>query len=75
MNDILKSKRFWVAVISGVIGILVVLIPDLEQYSSTIIESLTVIAGLLIGGYSIQDAIVSYKSGTSKYDSKREQDQ
>ena len=75
MNDILKSKRFWVAVIGGILGVVVVLIPELEPYAEQLLEAIVLLFGGVIGGYSIQDAIVSHQSGTSKYDSKREQDQ
>lgn len=52
---------------TAIVSIAVALIPELEQIQAELITSLTVIAGILIGGYSVQDAVVSAKSGTSKY--------
>lgn len=64
----LKSKRLWIAIVTAIVGVIIALVPELETVQGELIASLTVIAGILIGGYSAQDAVVSAKSGTSKYE-------
>lgn len=64
----LKSKRLWIAIVTAIVGVIIALVPELQDVQTELITALTVIAGVLIGGYSAQDAVVSAKSGTSKYD-------
>jgi hypothetical protein len=54
-TDVLKSKKFWTLIIGLLVMLLVSLVPDLEQDSDKIIESLTLLISIAIGGYAIQD--------------------
>jgi hypothetical protein len=58
--EVLKSKRF----ISAVAGLLVILLvsvaPELQNSEAFLVESITVIVTLLIGGYTITDAVKDY---------------
>jgi hypothetical protein len=46
--------------------LVVALVPDLEQYAAQLIEASVVVAGLLIGGYSLEDAAVAFRTGVEK---------
>ncbi len=67
MSEVLKSKRVFVAFAGFLVTLLVVLIPDLEPYSDQLIEAVVTLVGVLIGGFSVQDALVAWKTGQSKY--------
>lgn len=58
-TDIFRSKRFIAAFVGLLVMILVGLFPDLESSQDTIIEAVVVVVGVLIGGYSVQDAIAT----------------
>lgn len=68
--DIFRSKRFWVMALGLLFSILVAYVPQLEAHADILIDSALVIVGLLIGGYSLQDAAAAYSSGKTKYDNK-----
>ena len=51
---LLKSKRFWVSLI----GFLAMNFLDLSPEQ---IEAIVVVVGMLVGGYSLQDAAAAYK--------------
>jgi hypothetical protein len=54
---LLKSKRFWSAVI-GLIAIVVTsFVPELQPHIDIIVPGILGIVGVLIGGYSVEDAL------------------
>jgi len=59
--ELLKSKRFWSAVIGLVMMVLVNVIPDLADNDGQLTNAILIIVGLLVGGYSIEDAIEARK--------------
>lgn len=61
--EILKSKRFWSAVVGLVILVLSSVIPQLEAHLSVIAPSVIAIVGILIGGYSIEETAQAYSAG------------
>ena len=63
-----NSKRFQTALTTFVVTIIVIAIPELEPYEETLTEMLFTLGITLIGGYSLQDAVVAWKAGTTKYD-------
>lgn len=65
-TDIFRSKRFIAAGVGLVVMLLVAAIPELEASEDIIIESLVVLIGVLIGGYSIQDAITAARGPQDK---------
>lgn len=66
MPGALRSKRFWTMVFEALFLVLVSIVPDLEAYAPELINASVIVAGLVIGGYAIEDAAVAYKSGTEK---------
>ncbi|MHC4649062.1 MAG: hypothetical protein ACYTBJ_26720 [Planctomycetota bacterium] len=66
MPTVLKSKRFVTMLFEALFILVVALVPDLEQYAAQLIEASVVVAGLLIGGYSLEDAAVAFRTGVEK---------
>lgn len=66
--DALRSKRFATMVVGLLFYVAVAFVPDLEAHADQLIESTMVIIGLVIGGFSLQDAAAAYTSGKTKYD-------
>jgi hypothetical protein len=55
--EVFKSRRFWSAVI-GLIAIVVSgLVPELQEHIDIIVPGILGIVGVLIGGYSVEDAV------------------
>ena len=52
---VLKSRRFWTALITGLFSVIVVLVPSLAEYADTLISVSLILAAALIGGFSIED--------------------
>lgn len=63
-----KSKRFWSAVVGLVLMIAINFVPDLEANADMLQETILVIVGLLIGGYTVVDVTQAAKGVPSKYD-------
>ena len=63
-----KSKRFWSAVVGLVLMIAINFIPDLEVNADMLQDTILVIIGLLIGGYTVVDTMQAFKGVPSKYD-------
>lgn len=68
MSEILKSKRFWSAVVGGILAVLVIIIPDLEPLQETLLNAIVILIGLLIGGYTIEGTVLAWR-GQTKYNS------
>lgn len=66
--EILRSKRFWSAVVGGILAVLVIVIPELESLQETLLNAIVILIGLLIGGYTIEGTVLAYR-GQTKYDS------
>lgn len=58
--DIFKSKRFWSAVLGVLFMAAVHFIPALAADQDTLTKSALILIGLLIGGYSVEDAIEAH---------------
>ena len=54
-TDLFKSKKFWTLIIGLVVMLLVSIVPELEQNSDKIIESLTLLVTVALGGFAVQD--------------------
>ena len=65
--ELLKSKRFWSAVVGLVIIIFASINPDLEQHLNSIQDGVIALIGVLIGGFTLVDAIQAFKGVPSKY--------
>jgi uncharacterized membrane protein len=63
-----KSKRFWSAVLGLVLMIAINFVPDLEANADMLQDTVLVIIGILIGGYTVVDAVKAAKGVPSKYD-------
>lgn len=68
MADILRSRSFWTMVFTAVVGALALAVPELDPYKAELIEALVVIAGLIIGGFKLQDGLMA-RNGLSRYNS------
>ena len=61
---LLKSKRFWVALL-GLLAIIVSAFePTLAARFNEIVPAVLVIVGFLVGGYSLEDAVTANKLPT-----------
>ena len=61
--ELFKSRKFWTAIIGLLADVIVAFVPDLEPVRIELITSITVIVGLVIGGYGIEDAAIAFKTG------------
>ena len=61
-----KSKRFWVALLEFVFLVVIVYVPELEPHVPQLIEASVIVAGLLIGGFSLEDAATAFRAGVEK---------
>lgn len=68
LTNLKKSKRFWTAIIGLFLMVAVEFAPGLADNAAQIQDTVLIIVGLLIGGYSLQDAAASYQTGTTKYE-------
>lgn len=57
---IVKSKRFWSAVVGLAVLVVSSLVPELESHLNVIAPSVVAIVGILIGGYSIEETVQAY---------------
>jgi hypothetical protein len=57
LPGLLKSKRFWSAIVGVVLTIMAYYMPGLEPYMPQIIEGVTIGVVFLVSGYSLEDAI------------------
>ncbi len=67
-GELLNSKRFWTAVIGGVLAVIVIIIPDLEPLQETLLTAIVTVVGLLIGGYTAEGVVLAWR-GQTKYSS------
>lgn len=56
MPPIFSSKRFWSALIGLAMMIIVAFVPALQEHADLLIQAIIVVVGVLIGGYSLEDA-------------------
>lgn len=59
--EVLKSRRFWSAVIGLVAMIVTGLVPELQPHIDIIVPGIVGIVGILIGGYAIEDAVTAQR--------------
>lgn len=59
--EILKSKRFWTAIVGVIMMALVAAIPSLESYTETLEPAIVILFGVLIGGYSIEETAQAWR--------------
>lgn len=62
MPPIFRSKRFWSALLGVVFMVIVAFVPELEGDQQLLISAITVVIGLLIGGYSAEDVATALKA-------------
>lgn len=58
--ELFKSRRFWSAIVGLVMMVIVNFIPELKQNAETLTTAIMIVVGLLIGGYSVEDAISAH---------------
>lgn len=60
LPSVFRSRRFW----TGVVGILMMaavqFIPGLAEHADVLTNAILILIGLLIGGYSLEDAVLAY---------------
>lgn len=66
LPSIFKSKRFWSAIIGLVFMIAVEFVPEVGTNADELQGSIMIVIGILIGGYSVQDAAAAFR-GENKY--------
>lgn len=62
---ILKSRRFWSSVVGLLFLILVQAIPSLAPHAETLSNAILLVIALLVGGYSLEDALLANKDATT----------
>ncbi|GAB5492298.1 MAG: hypothetical protein Phog2KO_25130 [Phototrophicaceae bacterium] len=62
---VLKSRRVIIALVSLVLSIAVLAVPSLEPLHSDLLVLVTSLALILIGGLSVEDAVIASKQGTT----------
>lgn len=65
LYNLSRSKRFWTAIVGLVFLVGQEFIPGLRDVDQSAIVTLV---GVLIGGFTIQDAAAALASGRTKYD-------
>jgi|GEM_PF-1183745 len=61
----LKSRRVLIALVTLVVGVLVLAVPELEAVRGELLTLLITLALALIGGYSIEDAAHAAREGAT----------
>lgn len=62
---VLKSRRVIIALVSLLVGMLVLAVPQLEALHSELLVLVVSLALALIGGMSVEDAVIAAKQSTS----------
>jgi len=66
LPGVLKSKRFWTMLFESAFLIVVSIVPELEEFAPQLIQASVIVAGVVIGGYSLEDAAVAFRAGSEK---------
>jgi uncharacterized membrane protein len=60
MNGLLQSRKFWIAVVTCLVDVLVVVVgqfaPNSAEFIFGIVTPITVLAGVVIAGIAVEDA-------------------
>lgn len=59
-EDLFKSKRFWTMVLTSLVSFVVSIVPALENVRGELLTVFLVIGGILVGGYSLEDAAIAF---------------
>lgn len=59
-EDLFKSKRFWTMVLTSLVSFVVSIVPQLENVRGELLTVFLVIGGILVGGYSLEDAAIAF---------------
>lgn len=62
---VLKSRRVIIALVSLLVGMLVLAVPQLESLHNELLVLVVSLALALIGGLSVEDAVIAAKQSTS----------
>ena len=57
LPDILRSKRFWSALLGLLAMVIISVAPSLQEHIEILIPGVVGIIGILIGGYAVEDAV------------------
>lgn len=68
LQNLRRSKRFWTAVVGLFVMVAVEVVPGFADNAAQVQETVLVIIGLLVGGYTVQDAAAAIATGRTKYD-------
>jgi hypothetical protein len=67
MSGFFRSRKFWLAVVTFIVDIAILIIgqffPEWQAFSSELIASITVLAGIVIAGIAVEDA-AALRAGT-----------
>lgn len=61
LPELLKSRRFWSAVIGLAMLVIVNLVPELAARQEELSAAIVIIVGMLIGGYSLEDTATALR--------------
>lgn len=60
LPNVLKSRRFWTGIVGIVMMAAVQFVPSLAEHADVLTNAILILIGLLIGGYSLEDAVLAY---------------
>ncbi|MHC4336117.1 MAG: hypothetical protein ACYSUV_20570 [Planctomycetota bacterium] len=67
MSGLFQSRKFWLAVVTFVVDIVILIIgqffPEWQEFAGQLIASITVLAGVVIAGIAVEDA-AALKAGS-----------
>lgn len=59
-SALFHSKRFWTMVLTSLVSFIVSIVPQLSEVRNELLTVFLVIGGVLVGGYSLEDAATAY---------------
>jgi hypothetical protein len=57
---LLRSRRFMVMVIGALVSIVISLVPSLEPARADLLNTILILAGIAVGGFSLEDAAAAH---------------
>lgn len=57
---IFRSRRLWASFLGLLFMVLVQVVPGLAEHADTLQNAALILIGLLIGGFSLEDAVLAY---------------
>lgn len=66
LPGVLRSKRFLTALTGTIVALIVAVAPEFEPHADQLLTLITILFGLPVAGFSLEDAAVAFKAGSEK---------